>query len=75
MGVSQRRANRLYSVASRVPVDGACSAQDQRLVVTGELPTGSVTATTKTRSPPAAFPIPGCRLGGGAARGLLGIPF
>jgi hypothetical protein len=60
--VSQRRATRLYSTAPGMLPDGVCSAQDQRLVVTSELPAGSVATTTKTQSPPVAFPIPGCRL-------------
>jgi hypothetical protein len=42
MGVSQRRANRRYSVASGVPPDGVCSAQDQRLVATWKIATDSV---------------------------------
>src|SRR5512142_1708344 len=36
--------------------------------------TGFVAAMTKTKSLPVTYPIPGCRLEGGAAHGLLGDP-
>jgi hypothetical protein len=72
MGVSQQRANRHCSVASGVPLDGVCSARDQRVVATGEIAAGRVIATTKTKSPPVTFSLSGCQLEGSAALGLPG---